>query len=199
MRYILWRTNRPISLFVKKNTMPHKREYENFSPDRLTAAAAKLFYQKGYTVGLQEILDAAGIYKATFYRYYESKDELAQHYIRAKKNELVALLQSLMAKRPRPQEFFTTWAKLLARGAEAGDFYGCPFSNLFAQTLHESAVLRVELKEAVEEIIAVLAGYLHDKRGAQRVFTLYEGAMTMYNLTGDKAVFARLAEDLNAL
>ena len=179
--------------------MPRKRDYENFSPERLSTAAARLFYQKGYGVGLQEILDAAGIYKATFYRYYQSKDELAQDYIRAKKDELIEVLRSLMAKRPQRTAFFATWAKLLARGAESGDFFGCPFSNLFAQTLHESPALRAKLGLAIEEIISVLAEYLQNRRAAQSVFMLYEGAMTMYNLTADRAVFTRLNEDLQKL
>jgi TetR/AcrR family transcriptional repressor of nem operon len=176
-----------------------KREYEVFSPERLHSAAAELFYRKGYSVGLQEILDAAGIYKATFYKYYRSKDELATEYIEAKKAELVDVLRALMQKRPEAPDFFATWAKLLARGAEAGDFYGCPFSNLFAQTLQESPALRAKLRNAIDEIVAVLAAYLQNPRAAQSVFMLYEGAMTMYNLTGDKAVFARLNEDLQRL
>lgn len=179
--------------------MGRKRDYENFSPERLKSAAALLFYQRGYAVGLQEILDAAGIYKATFYRYYESKEDLAVEYVRAKKAELVEVLQSLMQKRPDPTDFFATWAKLLARGAEAGDFYGCPFSNLFAQTLQESPRLRDELRGAVEEITAVLAAFLDNAQLAQTAFTYYEGTMTMYNLTGDKRVFARLATDMNLL
>ncbi|AFM11494.1 TetR/AcrR family transcriptional regulator [Turneriella parva] len=179
--------------------MPRKRDYEIFSPERLKSAAALLFYQRGYAVGLQEILDAAGIYKATFYRYYESKEDLAVEYVQAKKAELIEVLQALMQKRPQPEEFFATWAKLLARGAEAGDFYGCPFSNLFAQTLHESPRLRGELRGAVEEIINVMAAFLGDAQRAQTAFTYYEGTMTMYNLTGDKRVFARLAEDMRVM
>lgn len=179
--------------------MGKKRDYENFSAERLKSAAATLFYRRGYSVGLQEILDAAGIYKATFYRYYESKEDLAVEYVRLKRSELIGVLQSLMQKRPEPEGFFLTWAKLLARGAESGDFYGCPFSNLFAQTLQESPRLRGELRGAVEEIIAVLSGFLGNKRMAQTAFTCYEGTMTMYNLTGDKSVFAHLASDLRLL
>lgn len=104
-----------------------------------------------------------------------------------------------MLKRPQRTAFFATWAKLLARGAEAGDFFGCPFSNLFAQTLHESPELRAKLSSAIADIIYVLSNYLKDERAAQSVFMLYEGAMTMYNLTGDRAVFVRLNEDLQKL
>lgn len=179
--------------------MSVKRDYEAFSPDRLQSAAAALFYSKGYAVGINDILEKAGIYKATFYKYYDSKDALAADYIECKRDELLALLTQLMAKRPEPVDFFASWVKLLAKGARSPDFYGCPFSNMFAQTLRESPPLAAKLKDAVNQIVARLAAYLGSGRMAVKVFTLYEGAMTMYNLTGDDAAFVRLAEDLRGL
>lgn len=176
-----------------------KRDYETFSPDRLQSAAATLFYTKGYVVGLNDILEKAGIYKATFYKYYDSKDALAADYIERKRDEMLALLTQLMAKRPEPADFFESWVKLLAKGARSPDFYGCPFSNMFAQTLRESPVLAAKLKAAVNQIVAGLAAYLGSERVALKVFTFYEGAMTMHNLTQDPAIFDRLQEDLQSL
>ena len=176
--------------------MSVKRDYETFSPERLQSAAATLFYTQGYSVGLNDILEKAGIYKATFYKYYDSKDALAADYIDRKRDELVTMLGQLMAKRPKPADFFDSWVKLLAKSSRSPDFYGCPFSNLFAQTLRESPALVSQLKRAVTEIVQYLARYLGSERLAWKVFTLYEGAMTMYNLTGEKAAFSRLAEDL---
>ncbi|MCE9596341.1 MAG: TetR/AcrR family transcriptional regulator [Spirochaetia bacterium] len=189
-----------------------KRDYENFSPENLAAAAAALFYKRGYGVGLNEILETAGIYKATFYKYYASKDDLAAGYIDVKKTELISLLRQLMKKYPLPAEFFSNWVKLLAKGGKSPDFYGCPFSNLFAQTLRESAPLAEKLQSAIREILSVLSEYLRTAQQtgslkiednadqlAMRTFTLYEGTMTMYNLTGDAVVFARLNEYLAEL
>lgn len=185
--------------------MTAKRDYETFSPERLQSAAARLFYTHGYAVGLGDILEAAGIYKATFYKYYDSKDTLAADYIVRKRDEMLALLGQLMSKRPRPAEFCASWVKLLAKSARSPDFYGCPFSNMFAQTLKESPALAAKLKDAVGQIVALLSNYFRQAQQAQlldrkanaehlalHVFTLYEGAMTMHNLTGDFSAFANL-------
>ena len=189
-----------------------KRDYEAFSPERLQSAASALFYTKGYTVGINDILEKAGIYKGTFYKYYDSKDALAADYIVRKRDEMLALLAQLMAKKPLPADFFASWVKLLAKGARTPDFYGCPFSNLFAQTLRESPELAANLKDAVNQILALLTRYLCDAQRARllaaeantgrlalQVFVLYEGAMTMYNLTGELSVFADLESYLREL
>ena len=42
-------------------------------------SAQKLFFLKGYeTASVNEIIEAAGISKGTFYHYFESKDELLE-------------------------------------------------------------------------------------------------------------------------
>ena len=45
-------------------------------------AAQHLFYSKGYDEpSIQEIIDAVGIAKGTFYHHFESKQELLDHLI----------------------------------------------------------------------------------------------------------------------
>ena len=44
---------------------------------RLIAAAIELFYRQGFgAVGIDRILEAAGVTKTTFYKHFESKDDL---------------------------------------------------------------------------------------------------------------------------
>lgn len=189
-----------------------KRVYENFSAENLENTAADLFYRKGYGVALAEILDAAGIYKATFYKYYDCKEQLAVAYIERKQRETESLLRGIMQKRPAPGEFSRSWTMLLEKSAGSAAFYGCPFSNLFAQTLRESPSLSQHLRAAIGGIIRVLSDYVAEaqSRGltknaapaaeiAMAIFTAYEGAMTMFNLTGDAAVFAQLRRELQRL
>lgn len=46
--------------------------------DRLIAAGIELFYQRGFQgVGLDQVISHAGVTKTTFYKHFESKDELA--------------------------------------------------------------------------------------------------------------------------
>jgi AcrR family transcriptional regulator len=45
--------------------------------DRLIAASVELFYRKGFgAVGIDQIIAAAGVTKTTFYKHFESKDDL---------------------------------------------------------------------------------------------------------------------------
>jgi AcrR family transcriptional regulator len=45
--------------------------------ERLIAAAIDLFYRKGFgAVGIDQIISAAGVTKTTFYKHFESKDDL---------------------------------------------------------------------------------------------------------------------------
>lgn len=45
--------------------------------ERLVAAAVELFYRRGFgAVGIDQIIAEAGVTKTTFYKHFESKDEL---------------------------------------------------------------------------------------------------------------------------
>ena len=45
--------------------------------ERLVAAAIELFYRNGFTaVGIDHIIAKAGVTKTTFYKHFESKDDL---------------------------------------------------------------------------------------------------------------------------
>lgn len=45
--------------------------------ERLLAAAIDLFYRNGFnTVGIDQIIASAGVTKTTFYKHFESKDEI---------------------------------------------------------------------------------------------------------------------------
>src|SRR5215471_19628498 len=45
--------------------------------ERLVAAAVELFYRHGFgAVGIDRVIAAAGVTKTTFYKHFESKDDL---------------------------------------------------------------------------------------------------------------------------
>src|SRR5215213_10800183 len=45
--------------------------------ERLVAAAVELFYRRGFAaVGVDQIIEAAGVTKTTFYKHFEGKDDL---------------------------------------------------------------------------------------------------------------------------
>src|SRR5262245_58317140 len=45
--------------------------------ERLVAAAIDLFYRRGFgAVGIDQVIEAAGVTKTTFYKHFEGKDDL---------------------------------------------------------------------------------------------------------------------------
>src|SRR2546425_13142594 len=63
---------------TKNSTMPSPRE-------RLLAAANELFYEEGvHTVGIDRVIERAGVAKASLYSTFGSKDELIRAYLEAR-------------------------------------------------------------------------------------------------------------------
>lgn len=62
--------------------------------------AATLFYSKGYNaVGINEIIDEAGIAKATLYNHFKSKEDLCIAYLEHMDKELLSSLKSYLHKK----------------------------------------------------------------------------------------------------
>lgn len=62
------------------DTMTHSRAAT--AGDRVLKTAAALFAAEGlYNVGISRIIDEAGVAKATFYRYFPSRDDLVVAYV----------------------------------------------------------------------------------------------------------------------
>src|SRR4051794_41860039 len=67
-------------------SLPHKKSVTELLglPDppttgreRLVAAAVELFYRHGFgAIGVDRVIEAAGVTKTTFYKHFESKDDL---------------------------------------------------------------------------------------------------------------------------
>src|SRR5258708_4970483 len=52
------------------------------APERLLAAADALFYEEGvHTVGIDRVIERAGVAKASLYNAFGSKDELIRTYL----------------------------------------------------------------------------------------------------------------------
>jgi AcrR family transcriptional regulator len=61
----------------------HRREGTPRAADRIRASARELFYREGIrAVGVDEIVQCAGVTKPSLYRSFPSKDELAAAYLR---------------------------------------------------------------------------------------------------------------------
>src|SRR6476620_12221056 len=77
--------------------------------DRLLAAADELFYEHGvHTVGIDRIIERAGVAKASLYSTFGSKDELVRAYLEARHEARRARLAAEIERHDDPR------ARLLA-------------------------------------------------------------------------------------
>src|SRR3954467_1986168 len=87
--------------------------------DRLLAAADELFYAEGvHTVGIDRIIEHAGVAKASLYSTFGSKDELVRAYLQgrhqARRDRITATLAPLATPREKLLGVFDALAEATA-------------------------------------------------------------------------------------
>ena len=102
--------------------------------DRLLAAANELFYSEGiHTVGIDRIIEHAGVAKASLYNSFGSKDELVEAYLVSRHanttDRITRALQRYRTPRTRLLGVFDAQGELFADP----DFRGCAFVNATAE------------------------------------------------------------------
>jgi AcrR family transcriptional regulator len=88
--------------------------------ERLLAAANELFYEEGVnTVGIDRVIERAGVAKATLYSAFGSKDELIRAYLeqryQARRERTMRALEKYESPRERLMAVFDTLADSLSQ------------------------------------------------------------------------------------
>ncbi len=99
--------------------------------DRIRATARDLFYRRGIrAVGVDEIVDTAGVTKPSLYRAFSSKDALAAAYLRDYDGEFWARFDAAVAAHPGdPRAQIGAFLAGLAARADRGGYRGCGLTN----------------------------------------------------------------------
>ena len=103
--------------------------------DRLLAAANELFYAEGvHTVGIDRIIERAGVAKASLYSTFGSKDELVRAYLEGRHEQRRARLLAGLERYDDPRDRLLGVFELLSERAEATGYRGCAFYNASAES-----------------------------------------------------------------
>jgi AcrR family transcriptional regulator len=150
--------------------------------ERLLAAANELFYEEGvHTVGIDRVIERAGVAKATLYNAFGSKEELVRAYLLrrldARKERMAAVLARYDTPRERLVGIFRAQAEMFAQP----DYRGCPFINASAESPGDGAIYEVvnELRGWAREVFrteAAAAGAPDPDALAHQLHMLYDGA-----------------------
>jgi len=107
--------------------------------ERLLAAANELFYDEGvHTVGIDRVIERAGVAKASLYNTYGSKDELVRVYLEGRHAVIAARITGYIERYGEPRErllgVFEAQGELFA---EPG-YRGCAFVSASAESPGEA-------------------------------------------------------------
>ncbi len=160
--------------------------------ERLLAAADELFYEEGVrTVGIDRVIERAGVAKASLYNAFGSKDELIRVYLERRHAAWEARLSERLATadlspRERLLTVFDAQGELFA---EPG-FHGCALVKASAEAPSGSAVKGVveDSRAWVRALfvqLASAAGAAAPEQLADQLVLLYDGASVTADLDHD--------------
>jgi AcrR family transcriptional regulator len=100
--------------------------------EHLLLAADELFYREGVrAVGIEAVVERAGVNKMSLYRQFSSKDDLVVAYLQRCDMRFFQRFEESLAKHPgEPVRQLVQYFEDLAQRASAPDYRGCPFVNV---------------------------------------------------------------------
>jgi AcrR family transcriptional regulator len=116
------------------------REPARSARERLLAAANELFYAEGvHTVGIDRVIEKAGVAKASLYNTFGSKDELVRAYLEGRHARMAARIarhvDGQQSARGKLLAVFEAQGELFAEP----EFRGCAFARATAEA-HSTVV-----------------------------------------------------------
>lgn len=171
--------------------------------DKLLDRATDLFYTYGiHAVGLDRILKDVGVTKTTFYNHFESKDELTCEVLKQRHDwELGAFLKAVNEiSAGEPRETLLALFDVLHKWFTDPDFRGCQFINAAAEfpsrhdPVHQEAARhKIETRQLLYDT-AQAAGAADPEELGNQIMLLFEGAITLRQVTGDDQAAATARE-----
>jgi AcrR family transcriptional regulator len=164
--------------------------------ERLLAAADELFYAGGiHTVGIDRVIERAGVAKATLYNVFGSKDELIRSYLTARAAARQERLTRKLARYQTPRERLLGVFDVLGELFAEPGFRGCAFLNASAEAQQGGPVEEVsgEARAWVRALFVELgqaAGAVDAERLAQQLVLLYDGATVAAQMDRDPTAAA---------
>lgn len=176
--------------------------------ERLVAAAIELFYTYGFqAVGLDHIITTAGVTKSTFYKHFESKEDLMVAAVKRRDEwETQAwdrALREVAGDDPRARllalfDVFDMWFN-------DPDFKGCQFINTAAEfpnpndPVHQAAAEHKRKTRDWFRDLAARAGAARPEQFADCYTALMEGVLVLRQVHGRNDAVAAVRPAVQAL
>jgi AcrR family transcriptional regulator len=99
--------------------------------ERVIETASDLFYNQGYNqTGINQIIDEAGVAKASMYQHFRSKEDIAVAYLIARHTMWMGKLEECVAKEKSPKSKVICVFNYLTEWLTEVNFRGCGWQNI---------------------------------------------------------------------
>jgi AcrR family transcriptional regulator len=139
--------------------------------DRVLDTADRLFFSVGvHAVGVDRIIDEAGVARATLFRHFRTKDDLVAAYLERRADHARATLIELRAEHADPGRMLAAIADVVDGYRNQPGFRGCEFINAaaeFADPEHPAHRLAVEQRRWITDFLAGTLAQLGHRDSAE--------------------------------
>ncbi|MGY0390641.1 TetR/AcrR family transcriptional regulator [Nocardioides sp. WG-D5] len=172
--------------------------------ERLLDAADRLFYAEGvHTVGIDRIIDEAGVAKGSLFYNFSGKDDLVSAYLAGREERRRLRIARHFEGLTDPIEKLLAIFDALQEAVTSPSYNGCAFANATAEAAPDSieAVALRNVRGWLSELILGLtteAGFVDPSAVADRLQLLYDGAVSNSQLDTHPAA-VRVAKEMAEL
>ena len=175
-------------------TMPVDQEVRRAPRERLLEAARELFYTEGvHTVGVDRVIERAGVAKASLYSSFGSKEGLVKAYLEESHDRVIGRRRAAAEAESDPVAAILAIFDSLARDYQRPDYNGCAFSGARAEEPAGGPVdaaaraFRAEMREMFREL-CVKAGAKDPELLAWQLQLIYGGGAESAKIERDAGV-----------
>jgi AcrR family transcriptional regulator len=160
------------------------------------AAANELFYEEGiHNVGVDRVIERAGVAKASLYNTFGSKDELVRAYLLARHASREERITRGIARYDTPREKLLGVYEVLGERFAEPAFRGCAFINASGEARPGSATEQVReyARGWVRSLFVDLArqaGAADPEALGGQLVLLYDGALVGAQVDSDPSIAA---------
>ncbi len=177
---------------------------------RLIEAGAEIIHRQGFSgTGIQEVLDACGVPKGSFYHYFKSKEAFGLAVLDHQAERMTANLGPLLCDASRPplerlRAFFDAFLARFSDPAQTVCLAGCPIGNLVQELAPTNPAFRVRLDAIMGGLERLLADQLREaqaqgglsarldpEEAARFIAASWQGAILRAKAAGNAAPLAR--------
>ena len=164
--------------------------------ERLLAAAEELFYEEGVqSVGIDKVVERAGVAKASRYSNFKGKDDLVRAYLFARYEARRAAIESKLALHEAPRDKLLSVFDAMADALAKPNYRGCAFMRASAEMPADASGRQVcrDARRWTRELLSGLAkeaGAANPDALANQLLLLYDGAAASAQMDRDPGAAA---------